>query len=209
MDYPGGRILIFAKAPVPGYAKTRLIPVLGEQGAADLQAELIRRTVGMAVESRLAPVQLWTCGDTDQDYFGALRSIVKGELYVQSGDDLGARMHHALEQALRVAEFAVLIGTDCPAMGGDYLARACAALAEPGTDAVLGPAEDGGYVLIGLRRCDTRLFENVAWGTADVLAHTRRRLDGLGWPRRELSMQWDLDRPQDLGRMVALDALFG
>lgn len=208
MRYPNGRILVFAKAPVPGYAKTRLIPVLGEQGAAHLQAKLIRKTLCTAVESRLAPVQLWTCGDADQDYFEEFRPIIDNALYEQRGDDLGARMRHALAEALCAAEFAVLIGTDCPAMDKDYLGRACAALAESNHDAVLGPAEDGGYVLIGLRRCDSRPFENIAWGTPVVLDETRRRLDDLGWSRQELTVQWDVDDAQDLKRLSAWDAAF-
>lgn len=207
MRYAHGRILIFAKAPLPGYAKTRLIPLLGEQGAADLQAKLIRKTLGMTVESRLAPVQLWICGAEAQFAFDAYRSAIKGEVYFQSGDDLGARMQHALEQTLRVAEFAVLIGTDCPVLDGDYLEHACAALAA-GCDAVLGPAEDGGYVLIGLRRCHSQLFENIPWGTAEVLAQTRQRLDALGWTRYELPTQWDVDHPQDYERLIAFDAVF-
>lgn len=207
MQYPQGRILIFAKAPVPGHAKTRLIPALGEQGAADLQEKLICKTVDMAVESSLAPVQLWICGPEGQAVFDEYQSAVNDGIHIQSGKDLGARMDNALTQTLQVADFAVLIGTDCPAMGCDYLESACAALAS-GCDAVLGPAEDGGYVLIGLRRSDSKLFENISWGTADVLAQTRLRLDGVGWTRRELSTLWDVDYPEDLERLISLDASF-
>lgn len=207
MQYPQGRILIFAKAPVPGHAKTRLIPALGEHGAADLQAKLIRKTVDMAVESCLAPVQLWTCGDEERALFDEYYSAVRSMIYIQCGNDLGTRMENAFEQTLRIADFVVLIGTDCPAMESAYLKSACAALAS-GCDAVLGPAEDGGYVLIGLRRNHSHLFENIPWGTADVLTQTRQRLDDLGWSRRELATQWDVDHPKDLKRLIALDASF-
>ncbi|PKP85967.1 MAG: hypothetical protein CVT76_11415 [Alphaproteobacteria bacterium HGW-Alphaproteobacteria-15] len=184
-----------------------MIPVLGEQGAADLQAKLIRATVAMAVDSGLAPVQLWFCGADGQTLFDEYCSDVNDDIHVQSGKDLGARMDNAFVQTLQDSDFAVLIGTDCPVMGRDYLESACAALAA-GSDAVLGPAEDGGYVLIGLRHCDSQLFENVAWGTADVLNQTRQRLDDLGWSRRELATQWDVDYPKDLKRLFALDASF-
>lgn len=202
MRYPNARILIFAKAPVPGYAKTRLIPVLGAQGAADLHARLIRRTVALAVESRLAPVEIWICGGEGLEFFDAFQSVIDGRMHVQTGADLGARMGHALEQALGRADFAVLIGTDCPILGAAGLGEACASL-NAGCDVVLGPAEDGGYVLIGLRRAAPSLFENIAWGTSDVLRQTRERIRRLEWVCHELPTLWDVDHPQDLERLGA------
>lgn len=204
MRYPNGRILIFAKAPVPGYAKTRLAPVLGAQGAADLQAKLIHRTVDMTVGSRLAPIQIWACGYAGLEFFDAFRFALDGQVHIQCGHDLGARMGHALEQVLGSADFAVLIGTDCPAMDSGYLERACAIL-DSGCNAVLGPAEDGGYVLIGLRRYDPRLFGEIAWGTSEVLRQTRERLHHLGWTCGELPTLWDIDLPDDLRRLVDCD----
>lgn len=203
MKYPNGRILIFAKAPIPGFAKTRLIPVLGAQGAADLHAWFIRRTVALAVESRLAPVELWTCGGEGLEFFAVFQSVIDGRTYTQTGADLGARMSHALEQALENADFAVLIGTDCPLLGYADLDHACAALAA-GCDVALGPADDGGYVLIGLRRSDPVLFGNIAWGTSDVLRQTRERIQRLGWSCHELPTLWDVDDPQDLERLAEL-----
>lgn len=200
MHYPTGRILIFAKAPVPGYAKTRLISVLGDQGAADLQARLIRRTVDLAVVSGLAPVELWISGDSGLEFFDPFRSTIDGRIYLQSGPDLGARMGHAFEQTSQAAEFAVLIGTDSPPLDIAYLERACAALTE-GIDIVLGPAEDGGYVLIGLRCCDPLIFDGIAWGTSEVLRQTRERIRQLGWTCHELPALWDVDRPDDIDRL--------
>lgn len=201
MRYPNGRILIFAKAPVPGYAKTRLIPVLGAQGAAELHARLIHRTVAVAVESRLAPVELWICGDTGLDFFESFRTSVDSRIHMQTGADLGARMGHAVGQALQDAAFAVLIGTDCPVLDAAYLERACAALAD-GRDMVLGPAVDGGYVLIGLGRPEPAIFENVAWGTSAVLAQTREQVRSLGLACTELPVLWDVDEPGDLARLA-------
>lgn len=198
--FPAGRILVFAKAPVPGYAKTRLIPVLGAQGAADLQARFIRRTVALAVDSGLAPVDLWVCGTDGLALFDEFRAAVDGRIHHQTGADLGARMAQALARTLDAAEFAVLIGTDCPLMDAAHLARACTALAQ-GRDCVLGPAEDGGYVLIGLRRPAGRLFADVAWGTSAVLAQTRERLRSLGLSCTELPVLWDVDEPEDLVRL--------
>jgi hypothetical protein len=87
-------------------------------------------------------------------------------------------------------------------MTADYLARAFALL-DGGADAVVGPAEDGGYVLLGLRRMDKRLFEDMAWGTDRVLDQTRERLAVLGWRWQELETLWDVDRPEDLERLMS------
>lgn len=106
------------------------------------------------------------------------------------------RMQGALTDALRRAPAAVLIGSDCPGYSAAYLCSAFTALATH--DAVLGPAHDGGYVLIGLRRIDPSLFAAIPWGTGDVLAHTRTRLAALGWHWHELATQHDIDRPEDL-----------
>lgn len=200
MRYPNGRILIFAKAPVPGYAKTRLIPVLGEQGAADLHAKFVRRMVALAVESRLAPVELWTCGGGGLEFFDTFRTAVDGRIHPQSGADLGARMGHAIGEALSDADFAILIGTDCPVLDATHLERACTLLAAD-SDCVLCPAEDGGYVLIGLRRFESRIFENIVWGTSTVLTQTRERILGLGLTCAELPTLWDVDEPSDLERL--------
>jgi rSAM/selenodomain-associated transferase 1 len=200
MRYPHARILVFCKPPIPGQAKTRLIPALGAEGAADLHAELARATVARAVCSRLAPVELWASASPEHPLFQRLCADHACVLQTQCGDDLGARMAQALETTLADADFAVLIGTDCPALDEHYLAEACAALAN-GADAVLGPAEDGGYVLIGLHRSDPALFAGMAWGTSAVLAQTRRRLAALAWSVHELATLWDLDRPEDLERL--------
>ena len=199
MRYPNGCILVFAKAPLPGYAKTRLIPLLGAQGAADLQAQLIRRALTMAVGSKLAPVQLWTCGAEQRAFFDAFLHDVDGRMHVQRGRDLGARMADACAQALQHADFAVIIGTDCPALDAAYLEHACAAL-QAGTEVVLGPAEDGGYVLIGLRRAEPRIFQHIDWGTSAVLAQTRAQLRRLGISAAELPTLWDVDDADDFAR---------
>jgi glycosyltransferase A (GT-A) superfamily protein (DUF2064 family) len=97
-----------------------------------------------------------------------------------------------------------LIGTDCPALTPGDLADAAAALAR--ADVVLVPAEDGGYVLVGLAAPRPALFEGIAWGTSDVMRRTRERIAAGGWTSRELALRWDVDRPADLERVAALDA---
>ena len=120
--------------------------------------------------------------------------------------DLGTRMALALESALAAGSPALLIGCDCPVLTPAYLREAAAALAE-GNDAVFGPAEDGGYALIGAARSPSaQLFEDIAWGTSTVMQATRARLARGNWRWRELELLWDLDRPEDLLRWRQLRA---
>ena len=173
--------MVFARAPRAGRVKTRLIPLLGEQGAARLHARLLRRALATAVESGLGTVDLWMTRR-------------------QRGADLGERMHHAFVHGLRRADRVVLIGSDCPVLRGSDLRRAARWLAG-GADAVFAPAEDGGYALIALRRVSPRLFEGIDWGSASVMSRTRERLAALGWRWRELPEVWDVDRPEDVRRL--------
>jgi len=202
MRFPDARILIFAKAPEPGRVKTRLIPILGAQGAADLHARLLTDTLARLAPARLAPVELWCAPDPGRAPFPELASRYRLGLHPQRGADLGARMLDAAADALARSGAVVLIGTDCPPLGEAYLARALASLRR--ADAVLGPAQDGGYVLLGLKRAAPELFSSIPWGTDRVAATTRDRMDTLGWDWAELPVLWDLDRPDDLTRLAAL-----
>lgn len=198
------RILVFAKAPTPGRVKTRLVPALGEAAAAALQRRLIERTLATAVAAGLGEVELWCAPATNDDFFSACAKQHGIELRAQGEGDLGARMARALDCALAERSPTLLIGSDCPALTPQYLREAALALGE-GNDAVIGPAEDGGYVLIGLARSPAApLFEDIAWGSATVLRETRARLARLGWRWRELATLWDLDRPEDLLRLAQL-----
>ena len=196
--YPDACLQIFARAPVPGAVKTRLIPVLGADGAAGLQTKLLQRTLAMATQSELAPVQLWCAPDCDH---AAFRDCPGVSRYVQQGADLGERMHHALIAGLETARRVILIGTDCPGLDGGYLCQAIERLAAH--DVVLGPAEDGGYVLIGWRR-PVDLFTGIDWGSERVLDQTRARLRAAGASWHELPMLWDVDRPADVARLERL-----
>lgn len=196
------RIIIFAKAPQPGLVKTRLIPVLGAGSAAILHARLVKRTLAMACAAAIGPVDLFCAPGTDDAFFQMCGADYRARLGKQTGNELGTRMLNAFEGALATAPFAILIGTDCPVLTAEHLLEASRKLAA-GADAVLAPTEDGGYALIGLRRCDARLFDGVAWGTASVMAETRMRLHALGWQWEELDELWDVDRPEDYRRLLA------
>lgn len=186
-------VLVFARAPVPGGVKRRLVPRLGAWRAGRLHLSLLRQTLRTAAAAGCGPVELHlTRGHA---------LFRKYEL--QKGRDLGERMHRALERALRRHRAAILIGSDCPGLRPADLRRAARLLAGS-CEVVLGPAEDGGYVLIGARRVSPCLFEGIEWGTPDVYAATAQRLDALRYRWRALRPLWDVDRPDDLGRLRAL-----
>ena len=196
----GCRVIVFARAPEPGKVKTRLIPALSAAGAAELHRRLVRHSLGAATGARLGPVELWCAPDTGDPFFRECERRLGVSLSAQGEGDLGARMQRAFESALARARRAILVGSDIPALSERYLRDADEALRR-GDDAVIGPAEDGGYVLIGLSRCDPELFRDIPWGGPEVLAKTRRRLAALSWRSSELPVLWDVDRPEDLERL--------
>lgn len=198
--FPDARLLIFAKAPIPGRVKTRLAGQLGTRGAAALYQKLLRRTLHIAYDARLCPIELWCAPDARHGFFVACRREYGVRLRRQCAGDLGRRMNHALHRTLAAGHPAVLIGGDCASLGEDEL-RAAFELLAAGHGAVLGPAVDGGYVLIGLSRPCPTLFHGIAWSTPTVLAATRRRLQRAGINWAELPPGWDVDTPADLRRL--------
>ena len=204
--YPDARLLVFCKAPEAGQVKTRLIPAVGELGALAVYDRLAAHVIERAVEARLAPVQLWISGCTDHPFF----SRWSADRHAQQGGDLGERMSSAIRAAFAEpgVRRVVLFGTDIPGITSGYLQHAVASLDH--FDAVLGPAEDGGYVLIGVKRADASLFDGVPWSTSKVLRTTRNRIAALGWRWEEMEMLWDVDEPADLARLRAFErALLG
>ena len=196
------RLLVFARAPRSGEVKTRLIPVLGEQGAATLHAQFVKHTLATARASGIGQVEMWCAPDADDPFLRFCGGRFGISLVAQHKGDLGQRMLHAFEQTLASVPRAILIGTDCPALTARHLRDADGLLAA-GADAVVAPVEDGGYALIGLTRCNARLFEGVTWGTSHVMTDTRERLSTLGWRWQELESLWDVDRPEDYQRLLA------
>ncbi|HUP94484.1 MAG TPA: TIGR04282 family arsenosugar biosynthesis glycosyltransferase [Burkholderiales bacterium] len=196
-------VLVFAKAPHPGRVKTRLVPLLGAEGSSAFHAQLIEHTLATAHRADHSTLELHA-DPADDEFIRACADRYAIKLVQQQGGDLGARMQNALHAALHHGAYdtAVLIGTDCPALAPSHLRLASNALRD-GDDAVFVPTEDGGYALIGLRRCDPRLFEDIAWGGADVMWQTRERLNALGWRWSELQKLWDIDRPPDYERLLA------
>jgi rSAM/selenodomain-associated transferase 1 len=196
---PSAAIAVFAKAPVPGEVKTRLASVLGADAAASLQAGLVRHALSTAVGARLGPVTLWCHPDTTHSFFARCAAKFGVRLEAQRGAELGERMRHAFEPAWAARMPLLVIGADCPALTARDLESAAAALRD--RDAVLVPAEDGGYVLLGLARAVPEIFADVSWGTAAVLAQTRERLAAARATWTELPALWDVDRPDDYARL--------
>jgi rSAM/selenodomain-associated transferase 1 len=190
------RLIVFAKAPVPGLAKTRLIPALGAEGAAALAERLLRHAVASGLAARMAGLELCTTPDASHAVFGELASACRLRLSDQGEGDLGARMHRALSRVLEQGQPALLIGTDAPSLGAPVLQAAAAALVDH--DAVFVPALDGGYALVGLRQPAPALFADIRWSTAQVMADTRCRAAAAGLRWAELPAVSDIDVPDDL-----------
>ena len=193
------RIIVFAKAPAAGRVKTRLIPRLGAAGAAELHVRLIGHALRAARDAALGPVEL--CADGWNASLEAAVAAVGATRSEQGDGDLGARMARAIERGLSRDPNVILIGTDCVALDAAYLRAAAQGLAA--ADAVFGPAEDGGYVLVAMRRLWAEAFDRIEWSTERVMAQTRERLLGAGASWSELRTLWDIDRPEDYDRLVA------
>jgi uncharacterized protein len=190
---------VFCKAPMPGQVKTRLIPFLSAEAAAQLHCELAEKTLQTAAENNLCEMQLWCSPSTDHPFYRALSKKYPITLFVQQGTGLGERMHHAFVKALTRYKSAIIIGCDCPSLTAADLEEALNLLRQ-GKQCVIAPAEDGGYVLIGLKQPQATLFDNMPWGTAKVLGLTRDKLQSLAFDYHELNPQWDLDNMEDLRR---------
>jgi rSAM/selenodomain-associated transferase 1 len=189
-------LIVFAKAPVAGLAKTRLIPALGAAGAAALAERLLVHAVEAAVSAGFDAVELCTTPDTHHPVFTLLTRQHGLALAAQGEGDLGTRMHRALARALLQHDRALLIGSDVPGLDAARLRQADAALATH--DAVFVPALDGGYALVGLRRPAPQLFEGMAWSTPQVMQQTRQRAAASGLCVAELVALPDIDEPADL-----------
>jgi rSAM/selenodomain-associated transferase 1 len=190
--------IIFAKAPIPGYAKTRLIPALGADGAADIANRLLRRTVETVVAARLGPVILAATPEQTHPAWREFKHSLPDTLVWedQTEGSLGDRLAQAAEKALKQYDRLLLVGTDCPDLRMHTLKQAASHLAS--ADVCMVPVIDGGYALIGLRHFDANLFARIPWSTSDVAARTRERCYQLGLSLIEMPVMHDIDEPTDL-----------
>lgn len=193
------QLLVMARAPVPGPAKTRLEPLLGPAGCARLQTALIRRASALAGDGGFLAYTLHGSADLFRSLVGPTMM-----LFPQRGPDLGARMSAAVESAaaMRRGPIAV-VGTDCPTLGEGHLDEVAGRL-DFGCDVVLGPAHDGGYYLIALAHPDRRVFAlpAAAWGGPDVAARTEAAVAGAGLTLGRIGTEHDLDTPDDVPALL-------
>ena len=196
------RVLFFAKAPVAGRVKTRFISELGTEGALALHKKLIQLTWQRISERARWPIELWMSESGKEGWFSRLCAL--DQMFVQQGDDLGERMSFALNQALQRAPYVLVVGADCVSLDTDYLLDAIKRL-KAGASVVLGPAEDGGYVLLGVSNTvPQQVFLDIEWGSERVLQQTRTKLLASGITWQELPLRWDVDVPADLPRLKDL-----
>lgn len=189
-------LIQFAREPLPGQVKTRMLPELSPEQACDLHRELVYWTSEVLTFSQLGRVELSVAGNTGSPLFRQCEGLGVKAVRRQNGKDLGERMYNALAQGLEQHSKVILVGSDSPQLDRDYLQSAITALDDCAV--VLGPAEDGGYVLIGVRELDMRWFEEVEWGSSTVYADTVARFDLTGADWQRLSVLQDIDRPEDL-----------
>lgn len=194
-------LLVFAKSPKPGKVKTRLLAAVPADVAAGLHEACIADTLRSVRKMRGCDVFMFATGGTS--YFRRLVKKQEGGLLAQvlpqQGADLGRRMENAFRKCFALGyREVVVIGTDTPWMGVERLGRAFAELRT--NDVVIGPAEDGGYYLLGMRKMVMEIFRGIPWSTESVLDLTLKKIAGLKLRTRLLRRDFDLDRPEDLNR---------
>lgn len=203
MRYPDTVILLFAKAPVAGQVNTRLIPDIGIEAATSLQRELIDQRLRMLTQAEHAAVQLICLPDIHHRCFTDAKRDYGVTLKSQRGNSLGDRMFNAVSSALEDYRYCILLGTDAPALDADAVGQAIEVL-HAGSPVVFTPAEDGGYVLMGLGDALGFLFENITWGSEKVMQQSTDALIARGVDYTLLETCWDIDRAEDYARYLEL-----
>jgi rSAM/selenodomain-associated transferase 1 len=198
-------LLVFAKTPKPGKVKTRLLAAVSAEVAAALHAACIADTLGLVRKIRGCDVLVFAAGATS--YFRKLvKELGSGarlRVMPQRGEDLGARMENAFRKSFAMGyREVVVIGTDTPWMGEERVRRAFVELRT--RDVVIGPAEDGGYYLLGMRKMVAEIFRGIPWSTERVLELTLKKIAALKLRTKLLRRDFDLDRPEDLNRAAGM-----
>ena len=196
-------ILLFAKAPIAGSVNTRLIPDIGVEKATNLQSNLIHQRLSMLTKAQLSQVILMCAPDIQHECFASCAEKYPVKLVAQSGCNLGERMFNGVSAALQTYKYCVVIGTDAPALDEVLIEQSIKVL-HTDKEVVFVPAEDGGYVLLGMRHAHGVLFKDIDWGSAEVMQQSRHKLKMNKIPFRELTTCWDVDRLEDYQRYLAM-----
>ncbi|NOY72049.1 MAG: glycosyltransferase [Gammaproteobacteria bacterium] len=193
-------IIIFAKAPVAGQVKTRLIPYLQAEQATELHRRLVEHTLSIVTKGKPNNIELWCAPNCKHAFFKFCEQKYNVALKVQQGNTLGERMTHAFNETLQYSRFAIILGTDCPILSISDIEHALEKL-QHAYDAVISPAEDGGYALLGLAAPQPKIFKRINWGHDNVLSQTRQIINKAKLRYCELDTLWDIDRPEDYERL--------
>lgn len=192
------KLLVFTKSPVLGEVKTRLQPDYSPEQSLTVHKNLMLNTLALTKELNDIDIELCCTPNRNTVFFLDCEKQFPVTLTDQQGADLGERMAFSLSVALQTYGKVIIIGTDCPDLDENYIEKALHALND--VDVVIGPAEDGGYVLLGLTRFSLELFSDISWGSDTVLKQTRDILNNLDWSWHELETRHDVDRPEDVLR---------
>jgi len=203
MQFDHSVILLYAKAPVENKVNTRLIPDIGVQAATRLQHDLIHERLSLLTSAKLCDVRLMCAPDLHDDCFLQCEKQYPITLFGQSGDELGERMFNGIRDALKHYRYCIVIGTDAPSLDIKKINGVLEKL-HTGSDVVIVPAEDGGYVLIAMRQAHEFLFQEISWGSAEVMQQTRNKLIEENVSFEELATCWDIDRLEDYQRYQIL-----
>jgi len=192
------KLLIFTKSPVLGEVKTRLQPDYSLEESLKIHKKLLLNTLELTKKLDGIDVDLCCTPDRNTSFFLNCENNFPIQLSNQEGVDLGERMAFSLSVTLQTYEKVVVIGTDCPDIDEGYIQQAFDALSD--VDAVIGPAADGGYVLLGLKQFSPNIFKDISWSKDSVFKQTQDALNHLGWSLHKLETKYDVDRPEDLYR---------
>lgn len=190
------RIIIFTKAAQAGFTKTRLIPALGKQGAANLAKKMLIHTLNQSLEAGVGPVEMCVTPPPTDSIWQEFAVLGDLEYSDQGTGDLGERLSRVTQRVIDRGESLLIIGTDCTQLTATHLQRAKESLHN--FDSILIPATDGGYVLFGLNFFHASLFESIKWSTDTVYAETTERLETLGRTIKIFPSMNDIDEPKDL-----------
>jgi len=190
------QLIIFLKSPIEGNCKTRLIPLLGQKKATEFYKSLVIQLFQQINSLQNTDIAVYCYPDTRHSFIQQLHNTLNISLYCQQGNSLGEKMYNALQHSLQSYSQSLLIGTDCPVINTAYLETAFASLNDH--DIALGPAEDGGYVLIGGNKISADIFDNIDWSTDKVLQQQLSNCRDAGYTTYQLNTLWDIDTPQDL-----------
>ena len=189
------QLIVFVKSPISGKCKTRLIPFLSADEACEFYKSLIVTHFENLKSLTNIEIAIYAHPDTDHPFIKKISEKYNTTLHNQHGNNLGERMHNAISRSLQHYKKTVLTGSDCPVLSVEYINKAFKALEQH--DIVLGPAEDGGYVLIGANKIESKLFKKINWGTSSVLQKSISNHKKYNYKTALLKPLWDIDTPED------------